>query len=348
MNKMTAPLRIGVVGLGFGQQAHVPGFRSDDRCEVVAICGSERSRAKRVADSLGIAKAYGDWRELVADPDVDVISIAVPPVLQATIAIEAARAGKAVFCEKPLAANLADAKRMCQAVTDHQVAHAIDFLFPESEAFRFAKSEISAGRLGEVRHALVSWKVETYAVRNRLDSWKLRGDSGGGTLMSFVSHSFYYLEWLLGPIVAIQGSLYPAGSTDDLRVNAWIDHASGCQTVLTVATDACLGSGHRIEIYGSEGALVLDNRGADYVSGFGLSVGDRVSGQLQTVSLREMAPGTDGRVDALSGIIGRFVDAIVDKGVVKPSFFDGLRVQQLIEAVRQSDRSGERRRVGDK
>lgn len=345
---MTRPLRIGVVGLGFGQQAHVPAFRNDSRCQVVAICGSERERAKRVADSLGIAKAYGDWRELVADPEIDVVSIAVPPVLQATIAIEAAGARKAVCCEKPLAASLDDARRMCQAVTDNQVVHAIDFLFPESEAFRSAKEEISAGRLGEVRQALVSWKVETYAVRNRLDSWKLRGDSGGGTLMSFVSHSFYYLEWLLGPIVAIEGRLYPSGSSDDLRVNAWIDHASGCQTVLTVATDACLGSGHRIEINGSSGALVLENRGADYVSGFRLSVGDRGSGKLESVALREMALGTDGRVDALSGIIGRFVDAIFAKGVITPNFFDGLRVQQLIDAVRQSDRSGGRQRVDDK
>jgi predicted dehydrogenase len=169
---MTAPFRIGVVGLGFGQQAHVPAFRRDGRCEVVAICGSDQARAGRVAESLGIPKAYGDWRELIADTEIDVVAIAVPPLLQAAIAIEAARLGKAVFCEKPLAANVDDALRMCQAVTDHQVAHAIDFLFPESEAFLLAKGEISAGRLGEVRHALVSWKVETYAVRNRLESWK--------------------------------------------------------------------------------------------------------------------------------------------------------------------------------
>ncbi len=86
-------IRVGVVGIGFAQQVHVPAFRADGRCEVVAICASNFARAPQVPGKLDIPQAFGDWQELIAQPNIDVISIATPPNIQPEIAIAALSQG---------------------------------------------------------------------------------------------------------------------------------------------------------------------------------------------------------------------------------------------------------------
>ncbi|UBF28451.1 Gfo/Idh/MocA family oxidoreductase [Kovacikia minuta CCNUW1] len=100
---MAGKIQVGVVGIGFGQQVHVPAFQLDDRCQVQAICASTVERATEVAQRLKVDRALGNWQELVADPTIAAISIATPPAIQTEVAIAALTQGKAVFCEKPLA-----------------------------------------------------------------------------------------------------------------------------------------------------------------------------------------------------------------------------------------------------
>lgn len=337
---MSSILKVGVIGVGFGQQAHVPAFRADPRCRIVAISAGSMERAESVANRLGIDRAYGDWRNLVSDPELDIVSIAVPPNVQVPVVIAAAQTGKAVFCEKPIATDASSAHEMLEAVSRAGVAHAVDFLFPEIEEWRQAKSELESGRLRRLLHAAVSWKVETRATRNRTESWKRRADLGGGTLHSFVSHTFYYLEWLLGPITAVEARLSPRDSNDDVRVYARLEHESGCETTISVATDACLGSGHRIEVYGDEGALLLENGSSDYGSGFRLAAGSRDMGRLLPVPVKSDGREGDGRIALVGRIVQRFVTAVLEGGEVTPNLSHGVRVQELIEAVRRSNSTG--------
>ena len=106
---MSPPLRVAVIGVGFGQQVHVPAFRADPRCEVTTLCASNEAKAAEIAGRLNVPRASGDWRAVIADSEIDAVSIAVPPCLQSQIALEALEHGKAVFCEKPLAAHVHDA-----------------------------------------------------------------------------------------------------------------------------------------------------------------------------------------------------------------------------------------------
>ena len=198
---MRDPISVGIVGIGYGQHVLAPAFAADERCQVAAICASTTDRAEAVARRLSIPRALGDWRALVADPEIDVLAIAVPPALQVPVVLAAAAARKAVFCEKPVAPTASQAHAMLRAVEDARVVHAVDFLFPEIAAWKRASQIIRGGELGALRQIDLSWKVETYAHRTRSDSWKLRNADGGGTLNNFVSHSIYYLEWLFGPIV---------------------------------------------------------------------------------------------------------------------------------------------------
>ena len=99
-------VRLGIIGAGFGQYVHLPAFRSVPECRVIAIAAGSLKSAERAARQGHVPKAYGDWRKLVRDPEVDAISIAVPPVLQPGIARLALKYGKPVFYEKPLAVTL--------------------------------------------------------------------------------------------------------------------------------------------------------------------------------------------------------------------------------------------------
>jgi predicted dehydrogenase len=336
---MSDPIRIGVIGTGFGQQVHVPAFRSDARCDVVAICAHTVERAARVAERLAIRRSYGDAHEMLASGEVDAVSIAVPPLTQPGLVIAAAEAGKHVFCEKPLATDVPDAERALQAVQESGVTHAINFIFPEIRAWREARSLLQEGRIGRLRSVALSWRVETYAFKSRVESWKMQSCEGGGVLNQFVSHSLYYLEWLFGPVGRLAARLTPRERAGDARADLWLELKSGCPVTVSVAADAFLGSGHRLEIYGEEGSLVLENREGDYVNGFALSVGTREGGAFSTHESVPF-PHADGRIGAASAIAHRFVDSILSGESVSPNLAEGLRVQRLIAAARCADRTG--------
>jgi predicted dehydrogenase len=336
---MTGPVRVGILGVGFGQQVHVPVFRADPRCEVVAICAKSLEHAARVAERLGVPQAYGDAREMLARGQLDAVSIAVPATAQPELVIAAAEAGKHVFCEKPLANDESAAAQALAAVERASVAHAMDFIFPEIGCWQRAHSILQAETLGKLRHAALSWRVETYAFAAGRESWKIRSADGGGTLNNFVSHSLYYLEWLLGPVARVAARLTPRAASGDARVDVWLEMVSGCPVTVSVAADAFLGSGHRVEIYGDQGTLLLENRTTDYVNGFTLSVATRESRTFATEPC-EPLPHPDGRIGAVGAIARRFVDAILSGAPVKPNLADGVRVQHLIGVVRAADQTG--------
>jgi predicted dehydrogenase len=118
-----------------------------------------------------------------------------------------------------------------------------------------------------------------------------------------------------------------------------LELASGCPVSVSVAADAFLGSGHRLEIYGDTGTLLLENRTADYVNGFTVSVGTRDTRAFST-QVSEPFSHPDGRIGAASAIVRRFIDAILSGAQAKPNLTDGLRVQHLIAAARTADLTG--------
>ncbi|MDI6828933.1 MAG: Gfo/Idh/MocA family oxidoreductase [Armatimonadota bacterium] len=345
MSKCEKKVRLGIIGTGFGQQVHIPAFHSDARCDVAAVCASSLQRASEVAMRQRIAKSFGDWREMVEDPSIDAISIATPPSIQAEIAIAALAHGKAVFCEKPLATSKALALEMVKAAEQAGVANMVDFEFPEIEEWQQARSILNSNGIGNLHHISVLWNVETYANRMGLKSWKTNIEEGGGTLNSFVSHVFYYIEWFAGPVKSLSAKLFHAlgdARTADTLAVLCLELESGAAVSLSVSTHAFLGSGHHIEFYGDEGTLVLDNSTPDYARGFRLLYGTRTSNRLEVVCSddRSEAIKSDGRIPAVARLVKRFIDWIETGIPSMPSFKEGLRVQSLLEAARESHRFG--------
>lgn len=339
-------LRVGVVGLGYGQRVLIPAFRSAGRWDVVAVCAGSRERAQDVAERLGVPKAYGDWRHLVDDPGIDAVAIATPPPLQPAIAIAAAAARKHVFCEKPLATSRAAAAEVVAAVQRASVANMIDFEFCMIAAWQRAKSLIESGMLGRLRHATVLWQFETYTNRVGLTSWKSRPEDGGGVLNLFVSHALYNLDWLLGPMHRVSARLWhhergPGEGTNETGAMLCAVLRDSTPVSITVSNNAFLGGGHRLELYGEQGTLVLENSSASYVRGFRLRVGRRQAERLCDVRV----PGEphvrgDDRIGPVARLAQRLFAWIEEGRPAGPTVSDGYRVQCVLDAVREADHAG--------
>lgn len=332
---MNLPIRVGVVGTRFGAAVHVPAFRADGRCRVVALAGQDQVRAHEAARAAGVAGVFPDALSLISSSAVDAVALAVPPASQPALIEAAARAGKGVFCEKPLAASYPEAEAAVAAAEAAGIVHAVDFLFPELETWRQARAAIAQGAIGPVRHFAYQWAVETWSGRMAPQSWKSAESHGGGTLGNFVSHVFYNVMALLGPVHRITGFSAPFRPRDGRSVSGLIELDDGATGTVVVATDAFLGGGHVIEVFGEAGTLVLRNSGRDYVTGFQLSLGTRTDTSLRPVCGERGVPGQDGRVVPVAALARRFLDAVVaGGGTVTPNLHDALRVQAQLASAR--------------
>jgi predicted dehydrogenase len=332
------PIRIGIVGIGFGQSVLLPAFRADERTVVTALCATKLERARAVANREGIAAAYGDWRQLLASDDVDAIAVAVPPLLQPEIAGAAFELGKPVFCEKPLAGNVGQARRLLAQAQKAGVAHAVDFEFSELESWRKAKDLVDSAALGALRGFALTWHVETRANRLAIHSWKQHTDQGGGALASFGSHSLHTIEWMLGQLRRVNARLAPASADAEVRVTALCELVTGAIGTISIATDAVAGLGHRLEVHGSEGSILLENSSTDHLANFVLTRSTR-SERITVVD--ERRPSTrDSRIEAVTRLVRRFVDAAMGGPAAQPSLEAGLRVEMLMDWVRESSRNG--------
>jgi predicted dehydrogenase len=336
-------IRVGIVGSNYGRTVQLPAFRADPRCKVIALAGSNAARSAETAKAEGIAKGYGDWRALVEDKDVEAVAIATLPSLQAQIAIRALELGKPVFAEKPMASDLMSADAMLKQATLSRKPTMIDFNFHQIMSWQRAKTMLDANAIGALRHVAVHWHVESRAIQLRMRSWKTKGDDGGGVLGNFISHCFHYLEWFCGPISGLSARV--AGLPDDSELETIVamalQFAQGPLASLSMSCASYLGIGHRIELFGEDGTLVLHNPSADYMRGFELFYAKRPSA-LERIQVEDPvdAKYPDGRIAPVSRLVKIFLDAIETGSAASPGFAEGHRVQMLIDAARRSHQLG--------
>ena len=336
-------IRLGIVGSNYGRLVQLPAFRADPRCQVVALAGSDQARTAELARAAGVPKAYGGWRALVEDVNVDAVAIPTLPSLQAQVATAALALGKPVFAEKPLAGDLPSARAMLRQAEQAAKPTMVDFNFTQIIAWLRAKELLDAGAVGRLRHVTVHWHVENRAIQMRMRNWKTVGDSGGGVLGNFISHCFYYLEWFVGPLAGLSARISGLPDDPDLEttVAMALRYRSGPLVSLSMSCASYAGIGHRIEFFGEDGTLVLHNRTADYMRGFELLYGKRPSAlDLVPVSDPDDAQYPDGRIAPVSRLAKLWFDAIEQGGTAKPGFAEGYRVQRLIDAARRSHGQG--------
>lgn len=143
-------LRVGVIGLGEFGEVHTQTLSSMPNVDLVAVCTRRERRAKEVASKYKVAKYYTDYRKLIADPEIEALTIATSENVHKEITIAAAAEGKHVMVEKPFASNLTDADEMIQAVRETGISCMVGHVLKFDTRYAMVKDRISAGKLGTI------------------------------------------------------------------------------------------------------------------------------------------------------------------------------------------------------
>ena len=173
--------------------------------ELLADVNAEAARRRR--PGLGFARSTGDWRALIADPAVDLVDITTPNTLHLPIALAAIEAGKPVYCEKPLAPNALDAKRMVDAAERKGLKTAVGFNYLKNPMVALAREIVESGEIGEV----VSFRgihAEDYMTDPMAPyTWRLDKTGGHGVVADLGSHIISIARMVVGPIDSLVGQI---------------------------------------------------------------------------------------------------------------------------------------------
>jgi predicted dehydrogenase len=215
MTAMTKPLNVGIIGYGFMGRTHSNAYHNvhnffDVPYEPVlkTICGLDEKEAKAFADRWGFKSYTTDWHKVIDDKGIDVIDICVPNNYHAEIAIAAAKAGKMIVCEKPLARTGKEAEPMVEAVEKVGVANLVSFNYRRVPAITLAKKLIDEGRLGRIFHYranfLQDWTISTKVPQGGMATWRLDVKAAGsGVTGDLLAHCIDTAMWQNGPITSV-------------------------------------------------------------------------------------------------------------------------------------------------
>ena len=195
-------VRLALIGAGsIAQVAHIPNWQSMEKVELVAVCDTNQTQAKAVAERYNIARCYTKDDELLKDDTIDAVDICAPTNMHRELAINALSAGKHVLVEKPIGRNAAEAQEMVKAAEKYQkqLMVAMNARF-RRDAINL-KTFIDAGDLGEVFYAKCGWlrRQQRWTERSWLFQKKY---SGGGVLMDLGIQMLDLAMWLLGNVPA--------------------------------------------------------------------------------------------------------------------------------------------------
>ena len=347
-------LGVAVIGTGFGQAIHIPALQQCVKTEVVAVYHRELGKAKTIADRHQIPFAFNSLEKLLAQPEVDAVTIATPPFLHYEMAHQAIAAGKHVLLEKPLTLTVQETVSLFHQAQRQRAIVMPDFEFRFVPAWQYLAELLAEGVLGKLRLIKADWLVASRANPDRPWNWYAQRETGGGALGAVGSHAFDYLQWLFGPAKGLSAmlscaiadrpdpladnQLKPVTADDTALITLELGDGTPCQ--VNISSVAYGGRGHWLEIYGEKGSLVLGSDNLkDYVHGFKLfhCPAGKAMTELE-IPKRLAFPQvfTDGRLAPVIRVMDQWSTSI-DQGLgFSPSLRDGVYSQLLMDLTHQS------------
>ena len=347
----SGPIRVGVLGTGFGAAVHIPALRHLPDTEVVAVCSRHAERAERVAAEHGIPATFTDHRELLRDGEVDAVVVATPPFLHHQMALAALEAGKHVLCEKPMARNLAEARDMAKMAERAGVVAMLNHEYRFVPARARIKELIAEGYLGEPQAVtLTVFRSSLADPDGRPFGWLMEQDKAGGMLGATGSHHVDALRWWFGEVKAVAGATATMvkrrrlpGSATLATVDAddnfafVLRFANGALGTVHVTATAPVDTGEEILLSGSEGMLMAHGEDSLY----GARRGEGALAELPLPEPPADYPPFDHPLTAPTvRLLATWVAAIRTGEPASPSFADGVKVQEVLDGVARSGRQG--------
>jgi predicted dehydrogenase len=333
---------------------------------IVAIASRNPQHAADVAKEFEIEHVSNDWRELVAREDVDLVSVVTPPATHMEITLAALDQGKAVLCEKPMAMNAAEAKRMTEAAQNAGLLALIDHELRFLKSRRMMRSMLTSGAIGAVRHCNYVFRSDYRGVLDRPWDWWSDETMGGGTLGAIGSHVVDSFHWILSTEISAvscmltthiaerpdktTGTMRRVTTDDEAKLHFRFADSSLTKNATGAAALSVLESGsyeNCLEIYGTTGALMVQETGELWHSPAG-------SGAWRPVQVHQdpMAPGmrTASWSRGFSAFACNIVEALREGRTTvegAATFEDGYQVQLVLDAARVSNKTGCWTNVGD-
>jgi predicted dehydrogenase len=354
---VTQPIRVGLVGVGWGSVVQVPAFRAVPAFDVVALCSRRRDSVEAAGAKLGVADVSTDWEGFVQRTDLDLISVCTPVDLHHEQTLAAIASGKHVLVEKPVGLDSTQTGEMLAAAEAAGVCHAVCFENRWDPARLRLWELADAGHLGEPY--LVSGRTGAdfwHPTRGLQSEWMYRRDRGGGYLMGMASHDIDFLCALFGEPesvcadVRVSVPLRSRGDGTTLEVDAddsaslIVRMANGVTATITTTAVAFQQNFKSFEVFGSEGSLAIS----------GPLMGEEPTmvrvGSVGSEGLRD-EPGHDrplasgvelphrratSAIKSLALLLEDWVPAFAGEPTKAPTLVDGHRVQRIIDAARAS------------
>ncbi|CEG22724.1 1,5-anhydro-D-fructose reductase [Planococcus massiliensis] len=335
------------------------------------ICGRNREAVASAAHQFGWAESSSDWKTLVSREDIDVVDINAPSNAHKEIAIAAAQAGKHLYCEKPLALSLADSREMLEAAESAGIKHMVGFNYRFAPAVILAKKLIDEGRLGDIYH-FRGWFLQDWLVDPDFPlAWRLQQEiAGSGAHGDLGAHLIDMAHYLIGdmaevigmsetfikerPLPSDSGALSATSGAAAEKGPVTVDDAT---LFMARFANGALGSfeatrfasGHRstnsFEINGSKGSVIFDFERMNELQVYFTDDQEDVQG-FRRVLATDSAHAYSGVWWPTGHPIGyehtfthafvEFLDAIQEDRLPSPNFHDGVKCQQVLEAVEQS------------
>jgi predicted dehydrogenase len=337
-------VRVGIIGMGMGRN-HGVSYREAPEAELVALCDADAGRLAEKAAELHPWRTYERYEDLLADGDIDAVSVALPNFLHAPVTLAALEAGKHVLCEKPLAMNAAEGEEMVAAARRRGLTLMVHFNVRFNPTSQAVKRAIEGGALGDIYYGRTVWHRKRGIPK--LGGWFTRKEmSGGGALIDIGVHRLDLALWLMGfpRPVSVTGATYgflgrqlgeregKSFDVDDLAAG-FIRFENGA--TLTMETSWASNSEKRedqwTQLFGVRGGAIIRNTDEGY--NFEARVLRDVEGEVVTE-----VPETP---EPLETAQQHFCRAILNGTETMAPGEQGLTVMRLLDAIYESSRSGQ-------
>ena len=366
-------IRVALIGYKFMGIAHSNAFRNATlwtglpaRIIMKCVCGTESSleQLRTFADRYGWEGYETDWTNVVRREDIDLISIATPNFLHKEIAIEAAKNGKHILCEKPLANDLNDAREMLQAVQKAGVKHCCGYSYRFTPSLALARQFIREGRVGRIYHVFVRYAQDWIRDPNFGMVWRFdKKTAGSGPLGDLSAHSIDATRFVTGmTFKEVAGNLQtivkerpldsnnpngPKGKVTVEDVAQFLVNfeggATGCYESTRLATGRK--NFNTIEVNGEKGSIAWNFEDQNYLMFYDNAQPAKEAGFRRINVTHDEHPYHGGWWPQGHGIgyadsfvieVAEFIRSIIENVPFSPNFEDGVKCQEILEAVEQS------------
>ena len=366
-------LGIGLIGTGFMGKTHALAFGAVravmgdvPAVKLAVLCDTPLEKAQEMTMQFGFERATDDWKALVNDPRVDIVSITTPNHLHHQMALAAIAAGKHVYCEKPLALTTDQAQEMADAATKAGVKTMVGYNYIKNPTFIHAQALIAAGEIGDIVH-FRGWVDEDYQADPDLH-WTWRGkiaDAGLGALGDLGCHLVSMAYGIIGPIDSLIADMQIIHKTRPLpddsgraevenedTASALVRFKNGAHGSLSTSRSAW-GRKNRLawEVHGTKGMICFDQERMNELQLY------RNTGPVGTQGFTTILTGPEhtpygafcpaaghqlGFNDLKIIEAAAFLRSINGGPAAHPDFADALQFEQIIHAIAQSARTGAR------